>query len=245
MRKELVIHQTNNYEMFSFAYFNRDVNKANLNKLIKLNKEKNRLPQFPIIVDPNNVIVDGQHRFMTSKALGLPVYYVRTTTPASVEEVYSVNVAGKKHRFSDKFDMLLKSRREDVVETQRVFESLHGTYNREVTLRALTDLDVRGSDYLRKLDTGTFFPNNTAEIRALDEFVSGFVMSAKNQKNLMTALIRVIGQNKNRTDTFKVISILKKRWHRMKPELPAAAQRQVIVDVYNHGKVEKSRIKCR
>lgn len=104
------ILKTNDYEKFKFADFNRTINKANLKKLIKLGKESPRFHLFPIVVDKNNIIIDGQHRFEACKALGLPIFYIiEKKEDASVDLIYSLNVAGKKHTTEDKIRMLAKN----------------------------------------------------------------------------------------------------------------------------------------
>jgi hypothetical protein len=73
--KDLKVHATTKYEQFRLAPFNRDINSTHLKKLIESMKRK----YVPSIakVDQDNNIIDGQHRFMACKELGLPFYYIK------------------------------------------------------------------------------------------------------------------------------------------------------------------------
>lgn len=104
------ILESTDYDSFKLASFNRSINKGNLKKLIDLNRINNNLRFFPIVIDSNGVIIDGQHRYMASKELGLPVYYIiNDFLEASPDSVYEVNIAGRRHTISDRVQMLAKS----------------------------------------------------------------------------------------------------------------------------------------
>lgn len=102
------IEQSKQYDKFKFASFNRVVNKTNLNKLIMLGKNDPKFHLFPIIVDKEFTILDGQHRFEACKTLRLPIYYIKTESNATVSEIYNMNIAGRKHTTTDKIIMLAK-----------------------------------------------------------------------------------------------------------------------------------------
>lgn len=74
------ILETQNYSEFNVISGNRVINKKKVERLIDdIKNGLNLLPYCPIIVYKENglfQIVDGQHRFETSKTLDLPVYYV-------------------------------------------------------------------------------------------------------------------------------------------------------------------------
>lgn len=105
------IFKTTNYGLFSKIAWNRDLNKANVEKLVNLTKNKFQMHKFPIVVNEEMEIIDGQHRFEASKTLNAPIYYVvdneRTATDREkIKAVQSVNTAGKRHNLHDKVLML-------------------------------------------------------------------------------------------------------------------------------------------
>ncbi len=68
------IYETKNYNLFKLLDSNREPNQRILNKLEKSIKEIGI--QIPIIVNTENQIVDGQHRFWTLQKLGYVVPYI-------------------------------------------------------------------------------------------------------------------------------------------------------------------------
>ena len=73
--KEIIIHKTTDYDLFSYMEANR---KINYNKVKKLTEEMRRgyIREASIItVNRNLQIIDGQHRFEALKELGKPIYY--------------------------------------------------------------------------------------------------------------------------------------------------------------------------
>ncbi len=70
------IHVTKDYDKFSFLKENRPIVPAKLQRLEACYKQEYFGELFPIKVSPKLAIMDGQHRFLTVKKMGLPVYYV-------------------------------------------------------------------------------------------------------------------------------------------------------------------------
>src|ERR1700728_1996405 len=89
------IQSTKNYELFKFLPENRDIKSSILEKLTKSIKRNNFLCDFPLIVDSNYNVLDGQHRLAVAKALKLPIYYIISNTIKS-DDMAFVNDAGGK-----------------------------------------------------------------------------------------------------------------------------------------------------
>jgi hypothetical protein len=69
---------TRDYFAFTFYESNRDLSrtKANLDLIIKSMSKYGYLPGKPIMVSTDFKIIDGQHRFVAAKRLGLPIRFV-------------------------------------------------------------------------------------------------------------------------------------------------------------------------
>lgn len=105
----MMIMQSSDYDQFKMINFNRPVCKKNLGKLIKLNEQQNRFHLFPIVVDQEFNIIDGQHRFEACKELSSPVFYVTDySCKDHWDTITEVNEAGKKHSAGDVYEMLLR-----------------------------------------------------------------------------------------------------------------------------------------
>lgn len=70
------IVKTKDYSLFKRLNYNRDVCKNHVKKLVWSIQSQNDLHLFPIIVNDQFEIVDGQHRLEAAKELGFDVYYI-------------------------------------------------------------------------------------------------------------------------------------------------------------------------
>ena len=68
--------KTTNYNLFELAAENRFIDDAHVRKLKRSIEAENLLECTPIIVTPEYVVIDGQHRLQAAKELGVPIYYV-------------------------------------------------------------------------------------------------------------------------------------------------------------------------
>jgi len=83
------IYETKNYNLFKLLDSNREPNQRILNKLEKSIKEIGI--QIPIIVNTENQIVDGQHRFWTLQKLGYVIPYIISKAWKKDEHTIDIN----------------------------------------------------------------------------------------------------------------------------------------------------------
>lgn len=74
------------YSMFRFDPQNRPINEDHLAKLHDSVVRKNLLREFPILVDENFTIIDGQHRLRVAESLGVPIYYI-VSSKVSMDDI--------------------------------------------------------------------------------------------------------------------------------------------------------------
>jgi hypothetical protein len=82
---------TSDYSQFKLHDKNRRVNYKKAEKLAVAIKAHNLLPIFPIVVDKNMIILDGQHRFEAAKLAKAKLYYVITSGEYAIENVAETN----------------------------------------------------------------------------------------------------------------------------------------------------------
>ncbi len=71
-----MIEKTKDYDIFIFRNDNREkIDQAHVIKLINSIKCKNMLDISPIIVNSKMEVIDGQHRLLAAKSLGVDIYY--------------------------------------------------------------------------------------------------------------------------------------------------------------------------
>lgn len=69
------IKNTNDYRLFKLRDDNRNVQESHVLKLMKSIKKMDFTEANPVIINENNEIIDGQHRFEACKRLEYPIYY--------------------------------------------------------------------------------------------------------------------------------------------------------------------------
>lgn len=70
----LTVYKTTAYNAFHILRGNRRINQVHLARLTESFKRKHLVT--PVIVNKRMQIIDGQHRFTSARALGLPVYFI-------------------------------------------------------------------------------------------------------------------------------------------------------------------------
>ena len=95
------IYSTKDYSRFSFLENNRIVKRSHVNEFKEEIKKKDRTMSFPIVVDPNLRIIDGQHRFHACMELGLPIYYVVDDDDDAEQAMINCNKINKKWEMMD------------------------------------------------------------------------------------------------------------------------------------------------
>jgi len=74
--EENVITSTEDYGKFSLDPANRPIDPERVHRLADAIKHTNLLHLFPIIVSPQFVVIDGQHRLRAAAHLRVPIYFI-------------------------------------------------------------------------------------------------------------------------------------------------------------------------
>lgn len=84
-----------NYELFKFIDSNRNLNRNHINKLKDSISKNGYIENCPIIVNKNMEVLDGQHRFVALKEMGLEIpYTISDTTKNKI--LIDLNILQKK-----------------------------------------------------------------------------------------------------------------------------------------------------
>ena len=86
------IKKTKNYELFKIHIANRKINKNHVENIKKSMQKKFLIS--PITVNKNFEVIDGQHRLIASKDLGLPIYYFINNN-YGIKEMQRLNAINK------------------------------------------------------------------------------------------------------------------------------------------------------
>ena len=88
------IRNTKDYSKFRFQRGNRKIQGKNYRKLKREVRKRNLLRYFPILVTPSGLIVDGQHRFVIARELGVSIHYVMMPKEEGIELTSTNNDTG-------------------------------------------------------------------------------------------------------------------------------------------------------
>lgn len=91
---------TTDYSIFKTLEGNRILNAQHVNRLARVIKEHNMTERFPIVVNKNMEILDGQHRLAALEMLELPVPY-RIEDDVDIEGVRILNQVSRKWSWQD------------------------------------------------------------------------------------------------------------------------------------------------
>ena len=82
------------YSKFRFIFGNIELRRSKVVKLRDEIKQNNRISSYPIIVNSNFQIIDGQHRFIAFAALGYQLSYV-------VDDTFDIQSIAKSNTIAD------------------------------------------------------------------------------------------------------------------------------------------------
>jgi len=170
----MTIHETKNYHSFELLTGNRPVNKQKISKL--KNEAKNGLnlfPYCPIIVyqQPETdvfKIIDGQHRFVASKEMQEPIYYV-VCEKLTLAQIAKLNSSSTNWSSKNYLECYLKVGIEDYQDLKEIIERYRVAYAAAVDLLMVGNCKSKGNK-LRNFKDGTFKSNHFIKtIELLDE----------------------------------------------------------------------------
>ena len=101
-KETLKIKRTKDYSIFKKVTFNRDITEAHVKRMKKLLEKENLLNGHPILVNKDMELIDGQHRFLAAKELGLEVFYIQDDD-LSYDHIINSNYGQKKMELIDFF----------------------------------------------------------------------------------------------------------------------------------------------
>ena len=195
MSDEIKILKSKMYNSFDFIHYNRDIVRATVKKLKIEFKKENNFMYFPIIVDENLNIIDGQHRFIACKELKEPIYYVVKRGSSGANSIRSVNKAGKKHTLIDIFNMDLKMGNKEASKMNLIFNKLHGLVKMNVVISCSLDMSDGGA-VKDKLESGDYF---VKDIKKTMGFLEALVIltNGKSVNNTIYNSIMYVSRKNN------------------------------------------------
>ena len=207
--------KTKNYDMFKFRDDNREsINQTHVKKLICSIKARNLLEFKPILVNEKFEVIDGQHRLLAAKALGLDIYY-NLDKKVESEDIILLNTV-KGWKATDYLNFFVKNGNQEYIKLNQFLKnnqlSLSTAFNFIAGKnRARLDTFKKGEfkfecdiesaevdhcwnivDYIRKMNEYASYQSSTRFWKALIKLVkNGMYIHKKMMKNLEKMIERV------------------------------------------------------
>lgn len=119
-----ILYRTKNYDMFGFFDCNRAIVESHVNKFVKELSTCNLLHKYPITVDGTLHIIDGQHRFLACKRLGIDVVY-QIDANFKLSDMQKINSCSKDWSLGDNIHFFARLGNEyyqEVIRMQQQYE---------------------------------------------------------------------------------------------------------------------------
>lgn len=92
----LTLATSSDYGAFKMLEFNRELHRGTIERIKLCMAEVGFLPIHPIIVTKDYEIIDGQHRFVAARELGIPFYYMITDGATDTAKAMIVSNTNKR-----------------------------------------------------------------------------------------------------------------------------------------------------
>lgn len=189
MKQVNQVYKTNDYGMFKYMNGNRNINKANLKRLIKSMKE--RYIPVPIIVNEKNEIIDGQHRFEAANFLGFDVHFIKIHKLA-LDEVRRLNENMSNWTNANHLHSFCELGHPEYLKFRQFMQETG--YNYSACIALLSGSPSRSGEHGRRFKFGTFKIKNYTQAlehaRMLDD-IGKFYPNYK-KTHLMTCMMKLL-----------------------------------------------------
>lgn len=228
------MESTTKYTLFSHFEGNRVINQHHVNKLKTSLQEHGYLKAYPIIVDEELRIIDGQHRFEACKQLGLPIHFV-VQKNAKEDLLVNLNILQKKWTTNDyvAYYALQKQNPHYI----RLIKLLEDTHIDVASVLELAKGRELGGSYLGKVKAGELELDNTEchKVRITCDNVRTLTntLHFKPTGRLCRA-INVMQQQPN----FSWTTLLEKAKNYRAKAYPCSTKQEwldMLTDLYNHN----------
>lgn len=106
------IRNSTDYKKFKIFEENREIDPVHLYHLKERIKENNLLDCYPIIINENWFIVDGQHRFQVAVDLKIPIFFIQKEG-LTIDDIPALNTISKGWKLPDYHRFWIKRGKED------------------------------------------------------------------------------------------------------------------------------------
>lgn len=205
-------------------------------------EERNLLEQYPILVNENMEIIDGQHRLAAAIRLDIPVHY-QILENASLGDVVGINSSQKNWTMMDYIESYIRLGNQNYVILKNFMEEFGIGGSMAAALLVGSENLRGGNKYIKR---GTLVVRQegrarsvAAELVELEKYADDF--STRSERELAQALLRL---RANKAFDFERL-VNKLKVHGIRLERRASVKYYILQleEIYNHNaKADKARV---
>ena len=174
-----MIHNTTDFDKFTLRPDNRaekaryksNINLEHVLKLKKSIEKHNLLSCHPIVVNENYEIIDGQHRYIAAKELGVPIYYIIEKN-IEFNDIVTINDTRLIWRLDDYIHYWACQGNENYVKVRKLHRKYNLSYQVILLIqnnKTLTD-DLKHGRFVYNNDIGeTLFQNVALTLKTITD----------------------------------------------------------------------------
>tara|TARA_R100001460_G_scaffold77120_1_gene118072 strand:+ start:71 stop:859 length:789 start_codon:yes stop_codon:yes gene_type:complete len=223
------IKKTKNYEIFKYHRANRAINKNHVENIKK--SMQNKFLISPITVNEKFEVIDGQHRLIASKDLGLPVYYFINNN-YSIKEMQRLNAINKNWTPANYLNTGVQLNNQNYIDFKK-FKKKYG-FSHDVNLTLLAN--ISSNNNAEKFREGTFEVKDytlACKYADLIYLVSPYYKEFKRRR-FVSAILFLL---KHKQDVFSMkefIDKLKKQPNSLQNCVNTKQYLELIEEIYNY-----------
>jgi len=231
---------TTNYGKFKTIQGNRVVKTSHVNNLANAIEKKNLLKVFPVIVNENMEVIDGQHRLLAAAKLGVKVPYEQIDG-LRIEDVMTINTSSKGWTMID----YVKAYQQLGHPDYRELEDFAKKYSISVSISGLLLSGASnfggGGKTAHRIKNGTFTINSRGRATKVAELLSELTplceFTPQQDRSLAEAVFALF--NIDAFDPERLVSKMRK--HYLKLQKRADSRYYIIhmEELYNHHAQDK------
>lgn len=184
-----VVQMTGNYKKFKIDGRNRPIDPRHLMELHDAIEHRNNLREYPIVVDSEMRVLDGQHRLKAAESLNVPIYYI-VSDRMSIADVANANSHQKGWRTEDYLHFHCAANKIEYLKLKRFWER-HTFMGLSTALRLCHFGEHRGGrGILQKFADGEYLANDIPQAEKIAQACLDFsrYVSFFNSKTFVTAV---------------------------------------------------------
>lgn len=241
------IYKTYDYDIFKILECNRNIIPLHVKGIITSIKKKDLTSSNPISVNENFEIIDGQHRFMACKELGLPIHYLMNKL--SNDDMSVLNSVSKSWSISDHIHYFTVNKYPHYINLTNLMKELNISI--EATLILCNKFGKKGYSHIR---TGEFVLSDEKVMKAkrdylyidnIIETIENFCFDPKKVSFtrkiiFMKALKRIVViPSYDHERMIKNTTLLKEK---LSPSSTEEGYTEMMVHIYNYNRSGANRI---